>query len=104
MNALTLKARYRNAKLANVPHSRMSPGEQCMEALDLYRAARKARADYPVFPVGDDADAAAVFDEDKEYAAMLFSTARERMRRGFRATASIALLERLADNPMVVAL
>ena len=83
-NQLSLAARYRNAKAERVPYERMSPALQCMDALADYRAAVEARDDYPVFTYGDEADAAAVFDDDKEYAAVLFATARAKLRSAIR--------------------
>lgn len=89
MNPLTLKARYRNARLTRTPFHRMEPALQCMALIREYRDLTEAMHDGNEFA-----------ESSLAYVELEFASAREEMRRGFRATASIALLERLADNPI----
>lgn len=94
-NTLTLKARYRNAKAERVRFTDMSPALRCMVMLAEYRHHIDDLRDC------DDWDAQFV-ESSMAYVKAEFEAAREEMRRGFRRSASIAQLERLADNPTQV--
>ena len=77
MNALTLKARYRNAKALRVPFHRMSPALRCMALLNEYRDLRDVARE------SDDDRAVSMAESSMAYVKAEFNAAREEMRASF---------------------
>lgn len=90
MNALTLAARYRNAKAERVRFHQMSPALQCMELIREYRELRQTARD-----LADDWGVS-MAESSMEAVEREFAAARAELRASF----TPARLERLADNPM----